>query len=340
MHGGLAKKHRKMTKWHITSRFIQIALGLLWLLDGFLQFQPQLFTSNFTSQVISPAAVGQPLFVAGPMHFFIYIFLFHPAIFNSFAAITQLGLGVLILMKRTVKIGLIGSMAWGLFVWAIGEGYGGIFSGHTLLLMGAPGAALLYVLLAFAVLPRSKTKDSRPPYWLTFVWAASWIGGAIYQLLPGQNTVADISSIVAGNDGGQPGWLASLDNRVANWINNFGSPMGTHGVMHMSMSQMASMQTQSYSGYWFILLLATIQLLIGLVIFLPRVYRNSAITLGIALSLMFWVVGQSFGGIFTGLATDPNAAPLFILFGLAILGCKNLSIDLQSFYKRLEQMIT
>jgi len=38
-----------------------------------------------------------------------------------------------------------------------------------------------------------------------------WIGGAIYQLLPGQNTVSSISTMIASNGFGQPGWLASLD---------------------------------------------------------------------------------------------------------------------------------
>jgi len=329
----------KGSRWRITRRSVQIILGFLWLLDGFLQFQPQMFTSHFASRVISPAATGQPLFVAGPMHFFIHIFLFHPALFNCFAALTQLGLGVLILLRRTTKLGLIGSMLWGLFVWGIGEGYGGIFSGHTILLMGAPGAALLYVILALAVMPKNNKQGSRPPYWLAFVWAASWIGGAIYQLLPGQNTLADISSMVAGNGAHQPGWLASLDNHIASWINNFGA-QGSHSVMHMSMSQMATMQTQNYSGYWFILLMAIIQLVIGLAIFLPKIYRNSAITLGIALSFIFWVIGQSFGGIFTGLATDPNAGPLLILIGVAILGCKNLPSDMSRFYARLEQIVT
>jgi hypothetical protein len=33
---------------------------------------------------------------------------------------------------------------------------------------------------------------------------------------------------------------------------------------------------------------------------------------------VFWIVGQGFGGIFTGAATDPNAAPLFCLLAWAL----------------------
>jgi hypothetical protein len=36
------------------------------------------------------------------------------------------------------------------------------------------------------------------------------------------------------------------------------------------------------------------------------------------LNLVFWVLGQGFGGIFAGGATDPNAAPLFILLAYAL----------------------
>jgi hypothetical protein len=83
------------------------------------------------------------------------------------------------------------------------------------------------------------------------------------------------------------------------------------------------MQTQGQSGYWFIILIAVIQICIGIGIFLPKIYRNVAISIGFIFSCIFWVIGQSFGGLFTGLGTDPNSAILFILLGVAILGCSD-----------------
>ena len=50
------------------ARTLQIALGLLWLLDGVLQAQPFMFTSDFVTQVIAPVGQGQPGFVSGPVH--------------------------------------------------------------------------------------------------------------------------------------------------------------------------------------------------------------------------------------------------------------------------------
>jgi hypothetical protein len=40
--------------------------------------------------------------------------------------------------------------------------------------------------------------------------------------------------------------------------------------------------------------------------------------LAIALYAVFWVVGQGFGGIFAGGATDPNTAPLFIVLAYGL----------------------
>lgn len=45
---------------HVTPRTLQIALGLLWILDGGLKFQPDLFKPSFVADVVPPMAVGQP----------------------------------------------------------------------------------------------------------------------------------------------------------------------------------------------------------------------------------------------------------------------------------------
>jgi len=39
---------------------------------------------------------------------------------------------------------------------------------------------------------------------------------------------------------------------------------------------------------------------------------------GILLNVAYWVVGQGFGGILTGQATDPNAGPLFVLLAVEL----------------------
>ena len=47
--------------------------------------------------------------------------------------------------------------------------------------------------------------------------------------------------------------------------------------------------------------------------------RSEALLLGALLSIAYWALGQSLGGLTTGKATDPNAGPLFVLLALALL---------------------
>jgi len=330
---------------------------MLWLLDGALQLQHQMFTSAFATQVVDPAIQGQPAFVSSPMHFGVRLFLLHPAIFNALFAITQLVLGALILLKRTRKLGLMLSIPWCLIVWAFGEGYGGIFSAHTLLLMGAPGAVILYAILALAVMPSGHQvgklkKQQQAAFWLALVWLALWLGGGVYQLLPGQNTTGDISTMIASNTQDAPGWLATVDTHAANIIHGFGktsTPTSASSQidasMNMTGTQMMHMTNESYTpaqsdpGYAFVFVLAALQFCIGLGVLFSGVWRKLAISLGITLSLVFWVAGQSLGGYFTGLATDPSTGPLFILLGAAILGCTDLDEKLSRLGNRIEDLM-
>lgn len=285
----------------ITRRKIQIVLGSLWLLDGVLQLQHQMFTANFVHAVIAPAAQGQPQFVSGVMHFWIRIFLHQPVLCNLLIALIQLGLGILILCRRTARFGLLSSAIWGLFVWYVGEGLGGLFTGRASLIMGAPGAAILYVIIALGVLPLSSDHHDNdyPASWLAVVWAVVWLGGATLQLQSGQNTAASLSSMLIGmSDGGMPGWLGAMYIHVGHLVQDAGN-LG-------------------------IVALIAVQACIGLCIFLPRWFRITAVSLGIALSILFWAVGQSFGSYYSGLATDPNTAPLIILLGIAVLSASDM----------------
>ena len=51
----------------VTTRGIQIALGVVWLLDGLFQFKSFMYTHGIVTEVFAPAAKGQPGFIGGPM---------------------------------------------------------------------------------------------------------------------------------------------------------------------------------------------------------------------------------------------------------------------------------
>ncbi len=291
-----------LKKRKITRRKIQVVLGVLWLVDGLFQLQPRMFTYRLAQDVIAPSGQGQPMFVHAPVHLAVTMIAAHPAMWGALFALIQLSIGTLILRRSTARSGLLCSIAWALAVWYVGEGLGGVADiSRASLITGAPGAALLYAIIALAVLPANKKPgkhsvfNDRPAYWLVIAWAALWLGGAIMQISPMQGTAASLSSMIANMAEGAPGWLASLDSGIAGFVQD--------------------------SGQLVIVLLVLLQLYIGFGVLLPRrAIRFTAIGLGIVLALVFWGVGQSFGQFYSGLSTDPNTGPLTVLLGLAILG--------------------
>ena len=208
------------------------------------------------------------------------------------------------------------------------------------LLMGAPGAALLYAILALATLPvadeDSMSVSRQPAFWLAFVWCAFWVAGGIGQLATAPNTAAGLSSMIAGSASGAPQWLATVDTHVASAIGKLGSPASP---MSSSWGTMQMAQTSQGSNEWLVLILALLMIGIGIGVFRPGLLRKFSVLSGIVLSFIFWIVGQSLGSYYTGLATDPNSGPLFILLAVAILGCTNLDKELTRFAKKLENIV-
>src|SRR6267378_7027780 len=124
----------------ITRRHLQIALGLLWLLDGGLQLQPFMLGTGFAKQVIAPAAAGQPHFVAAAVRWGASVIVAHPVAWDVPFATVQLLIGLGLLVPRTARLALAASLPWSLGAWLFGEGLSGLASGHASLLTGAPGS--------------------------------------------------------------------------------------------------------------------------------------------------------------------------------------------------------
>ncbi len=119
-----------------SQRALQIALGLLWILDAALQFQPFMFGQGFVTNNILSNAQGQP-FVLGDFITHIGNFLAPDiAVWNTFFALIQLFIGVALLFRRTVKPALAVSFVWILGVWILGEGMGMLLTGTATALNG------------------------------------------------------------------------------------------------------------------------------------------------------------------------------------------------------------
>jgi len=73
---------------------------------------------------------------------------------NTIFATIQLLIGLGIAFRPTVRLALAVSIAWSIGVWWFGEGLGGVLSGTASPLNGAPGAVIIYALLAVAAVAR------------------------------------------------------------------------------------------------------------------------------------------------------------------------------------------
>jgi len=275
-------------------RGLQIALGIVWLLDAALQFQPFMFGRGFATQIIEPAAAGDPGPVARPLLWSAHLMAAHPVACNAGFAVVQLAIAAGLLLPRTVRPALAVSVAWALGVWWLGEGLGGTLTGASPL-SGAPGAVLLYALIAWLVWQRSPLGSGAPegaPLRLAraaaapqMVWSALWAGFAVYLLLPANRAADAVSQVFAGAGAGEPGWIGGLDRALAGLTAGHGLAVSV--------------------------LLAGLCLIAGAAVWVRPLTRPGLVLAGL-LGLLFWVA-QAFGGLATGMATDPNSGPLLIL---------------------------
>lgn len=276
----------------ISARKIQITIGVLWLINGLLQLQPKMMTDKFADKVILPVATGQPGIISEPVHFAVNLILSNPILFDVCFGLIQLTIGLLILNKKTLKVGLIASIVWGVGVWIFGEGAGGIFGGHSLLLTGAPGAALIYALISLGVYP-FKSSAKKPAAWLKYAWLGLWVVSGLLMLWS-EVTPLMLSKIVEVMSVGAPHWIRVIDNHVATWL--------------------------AAKAKWQLLIAVLIYFMVGLSALAQKNIQFAGILIGTLIALFFWLVGQNMGGYYTGLATDLNTAPLIILLGLSVLG--------------------
>jgi len=302
---GLSQRIRRFTAWSADRestgprRRIQIALGLLWLLDAALQYQPYMFSPAFPTKILSASAVGSPGPVAAPVMVASRLMLHDVVAWNAVFATAQLALAAGLLCRLTVKAALAATIVWSVAVWWLGESLGGIFTGAASPLSGAPGAVILYALVAILAWPspsgdrQHATVAGGSPFgarWSRRLWLVLW-GSSAYLMLQTRNRAPGaLRASIAGLAAGEPHWIAAMDR--------------------------ASAGAAGRAGTLLLVLLAGTFATIGVAIFVPAAARL-AVLLSIAAALSIWAVSENFGGILTGQATDPNTGPLLALVALA-----------------------
>jgi len=278
-------------------RCLQLALAGLWLLDAVLQCQAFMFTKGFAG-MLAAAAAGNPGWAAAPVLWAAHLAGRGPALANAGFATVQLLIALAIAGRPTVKAGLAASAGWALAVWWLGEGLGGVLTGGASPVTGAPGAAVLYALLAVLLWPEGRARHQEPPFVAAgsagvlttrLAWLALWGSLACFTLA--QASPGGLRRTFAAMASAQRGWISAMDQAAAGLLAQRGAAVSA--------------------------VLAVVLLVIAIGVFLPGRAARAVLVLAVAVAALIWVAGENFGGVFTGSGTDPNSGPLLALLAAA-----------------------
>jgi hypothetical protein len=281
-----------------TRRVLQLSLAAVWLLDAVLQYQSFMFTKGF-GQMLAGTAAGNPGLVASPITWDARLVDQHAVLLNTVFATVQLLLALGIAWRPTLRVALAASVAWSLGVWWFGEGLGEVLTGGASPVSGAPGAVIIYALLAVLLWPSDRHAATAPFTAARAVgapvaralWLVLWGSLAYFALLPGNRAPQALHDMIAGMAGGEPGWLAALGNHAASLL--------AHQGLAASIGLAAALAVVAAGVY------------------LPRPAARATVLLAIVVAALIWVFGEAFGAILAGGATDPNSGLPLILLALA-----------------------
>ncbi|HXL94716.1 MAG TPA: hypothetical protein VN969_37800 [Streptosporangiaceae bacterium] len=275
-------------------RKLQLALGVIWLLDGILQYQAFMYSKAFP-QMLASGAAGNPAILATPITWNAGFIAHNLTAYNTIFATIQVAIGLGIAWRPAVKPALAASVVWALGVWWFGEGFNGILtSSGSSPVAGAPGAVIIYGLLAVLLWPA----DREAPFEAAravgrrtaqALWLILWTSLAYFALLPASRAPHAISQTISGMVAGEPGWLSWIDSHAA-------SALSGQGLA-------ASIVLSAACG------------VVALGTYLPSGVARAAVVLAIVVAAALWLA-EGLGGIFTGSGTDPNTGPLLALLAL------------------------
>jgi len=278
-------------------RMLQLGLAGIWLLDALLQYQSFMFSKAF-SQMIGGTSAGNPGVVASPINWDATLVAHHAVLLNTIFATIQLLLAIGIAWRRTVRVALAASIAWALGVWWFGEGLGMVLTSSASPVNGAPGAVVIYALLAVLLWPADRAGRPAPFTAARAVgapvaralWLVLWLSLAYFALLPVNRAPQALNGMITGMESGEPGWLAALDRGAASLV--------------------------AHQGLAASIVLAIALVIIAAGVYLPPWAAKATLVLAIVVAAVIWVFGEAFGAILAGGATDPNSGLLLILLAL------------------------
>jgi hypothetical protein len=279
-------------------RRLQLALAAFWAIDALLQLQPANFTRSLIFNTILGNAENQPQPIYGSLVWTSHLLAPYPVVLNIVIITVQLSIAAGLVWRRTTKAALGLSIVWALGVWWLGEGLGGIFAGKATLLVGAPGPAALYAVLALIAWPARRRTGSAIASAGALgesaacrVWTVLWVGGATLRVVPFWfPPVYALAGDFELSLNEEPHWLFRINESLSHFAASAGLPL--------------------------VIAIGIIEAVIGFGA-LTR-HRRPCLAAGMTLAAIYWVFGQQLAQLLTGDATDIAAGPLYILLALTI----------------------
>ncbi len=289
------------------ARIVQIVLGCLWILDAALQFQPRMFGTDLINQMMLPSAAGQPAPVAWSITQLAHFVRPDVGVWNFFFGALQLGIGVGMLFRRTVKPAIVAMAIWAFGVWWFGEGFGMLLTGTASPLTGAPGRRPALPLGGVVGVAHRRGDVRRCP-WHRVVRRCHRSSGHERPALRLVGVLGAVRRVVAlpGQPGERLGRLRAADRG------------GRTTVVVRAFRDIAR-QRAAAPG---------VAVAVGAGVRVLGDRGGTAVAAGASnrscwpgwrSSSSFWVSGMALGGILTGMGTDPNAAPLVALLAFAMV---------------------
>lgn len=298
----------------------ELLLGLLWIVDGVLQFQPRLTNDGFAASFLGYGTIGTPPPVANLLRWALPLLAPHGASLSLAIGGFQLAVGASLVglvfegtwtprcaplanshsaaTQRLHRLALLTSAGWALVVWLFGEGMGAMLLPGASMLTGAPGAALVYcevsLLLLLQMDQREPRVTERPALW-RWAWISTWLVPSLVQLGSSAIHSHALSETLLSQMRGEPGWLAHANAVLA-------SVAGRHPLA-VSIVALIGQGAIGISVLWA----------------RKRPWLAKAgVRAGVLLSLCYFVIGQDFGGLLTGSATDLSLGPVMVILALLV----------------------
>lgn len=171
-----------------TKTGIRRTLGVFWIIDGLLKFQPGLANRGQEAYSFAMTAMGTPVPVARAILQVGRLLVAHPGLWWGLGVV-ELLIGIALVAGRASRMVLAVSALWALCIWVLGEGFEGLSAGSASILTGFPGAALLYAVLAVLLWPTARAEAGSVAAagplgraGAKGVWALLWLSAAVVQL--------------------------------------------------------------------------------------------------------------------------------------------------------------